>query len=68
MNLLKTSAVVLLSALVLCISCKKDEDSSKLYLDGSLKITFPTYAAQGYTKSFSLDTLTTLSRDDDKPI
>lgn len=56
-------AAVSLSALLLQ-GCKKDSDSSKLYMDGSLSITVPTYVTEGFTKSFNIDTLMTVTRGD----
>lgn len=47
-------------------SCKKDDDeSSSKYLTGSLYLDFPTYVQPGYTKTFMIDTLMTVSRDDE---
>lgn len=64
MKICKISLGILLSAAVLLQGCKKDSDSSKLYLSGSLSVKVPTYVAKGYTKSFCLDTLMTVSRED----
>lgn len=56
-------AFILLVPIIL--GCKKDEEtSSTSYLDGTLSIDFPAFVLPGYTKTFMIDTLMTLSRDD----
>lgn len=64
---MKFRDLLLLSlALVICsISCKKDDDEeTKEYLSGSIKISLQAYVSPGYTKSFQVDTMSTLSRAD----
>lgn len=57
--------LTLILSVPVIFGCKKDEDATTTsYLDGSLKIDFPTYVQPGYTKTFMIDTLMTLSRDD----
>ena len=44
--------------------CKKDEETSYEYLDGRLSLSMPGYVNPGFTKTFMIDTLMTLSRPD----
>lgn len=62
------AALLALSAFVLAGCSKDKDDETKLYLDGSLKLEFPRYVEPGFSKTFCIDTLTTLSREDGKPI
>ena len=49
--------------------CKKDsEDTAREYLTGSISVQFPAYVSPGYSKTFHIDTLMTLSRSDGGPI
>ncbi|MBQ5639809.1 MAG: hypothetical protein IIV12_02805, partial [Bacteroidales bacterium] len=64
------NSIKILLAFVLLVpalwSCKKDDDeASSKYLTGSLSIEFPTYVQPGYSKTFMVDTLMTVSRDDE---
>ena len=53
------------SILAVALSCKKgDDEDTKQYLSGKLKISMHAYVNPGYTKSFLVDTMSTLSRDD----
>lgn len=63
MKLLKIPFMVALAA-VAVMSCKKDEETEVKYMDGSIKLEFPTYVQPGFTKTFNLDTLMTVTRDD----
>lgn len=63
-RLLSILSISILS--VFSISCKKEEeDETKEYLSGSISISFPSYVAPGATKSFKVDTMSTLYRGDD---
>lgn len=44
--------------------CKKEEETSYEYLDGKLSLSMPGYVNPGFTKTFMIDTLMTLSRPD----
>ena len=47
------------------VSCSDDDDdTTSEYLDGSLSVTFPTYVQPGFSKTFALDTLESLTRSD----
>lgn len=48
--------------------CKKDTTTTKNTLDGSLSLVMPEYLEVGFSKTFSLDTMMTVSRPDNKPI
>ena len=56
------------SILATALSCKKDEEETKEYLSGKLKISMHAYVNPGYTKSFQIDTMSTLSRSDGGPL
>lgn len=57
------------SVLATVLSCKKeDEEETKLYLSGKLKVSIQAYVNPGYTKSFQIDTMSTLKRDDNGSI
>ena len=61
--------LMLLSAAVLGLaSCSSDDEDETLYLDGTIKLSMPAYVAPGYSKSFQVDTLTSLSRPDGEAI
>ena len=64
MKIWKISLAALACAALLLEGCKKDSDDSKLYLTGSLSVTVPTYVKAGFTKSFCIDSLMTVSRSD----
>lgn len=63
MKLLRIPFLVAFAALAV-LSCKKDEETEVKYMDGSIKLDFPTYVQPGYAKSFNLDTLKTVTRGD----
>ncbi len=46
------------------VSCNDEEETESNYLSGTIKISMKAYVAPGYTKSFQVDTLSTLSRPD----
>ncbi len=64
MKFWRISLFALLAAVLTLPGCKKDSEDSKSYLSGSLSLNLPTYVAPGYTKTFKVDTLMTLSRSD----
>ncbi len=64
MKFWKTSLFALLAAALTLAGCKKDSETTKSYLSGSLSLPFPTYVSPGYAKSFKVDTLMTMSRED----
>lgn len=49
-------------------SCKKDEEETKNYMTGTLKYVFPEFVEPGYSKSFCIDSLMLMSRDDGGPV
>jgi len=59
-------ALLLVAGISLSVSCKKtDEEETDDYLSGSITIEFPTYVTAGTVKSFQIDSMTTLYRDDE---
>ena len=64
--LLPALALILGSALIQ--GCKKDEETETKYMDGVLRLVVPPFVECGYTKTFLVDTLMTLSRSDGGPI
>lgn len=53
------------AVLASALSCKKgDDEDTKEYLSGKLKISMHAYVNPGYTKSFQVDTMSTLKRAD----
>ncbi len=67
---MRFSKIVLSAALLAAAfcGCKKDESTAKEFLDGDLKVTMPEYVGQGFSKSFSVDTMMTASRSDGGPL
>lgn len=61
-KILPLAIIAALGALQACN--KSSDDSTKASLTGSLSIDIPTYVEAGYSKSFMIDTLMTLSRSD----
>lgn len=57
-------AVVLVAASLAQACKKKEEEDNRKYMDGNIKIQFPSYVYPGYAKSFNIDTLMTLKRAD----
>jgi len=64
MKLYKYLLSAVLAALVLLPGCKKDEKDTIKYMSGRLSLTFPAYVEPGFTKTFCIDTLMTVSRPD----
>ena len=64
MKFCRISLAALLAAVLVLPGCKKDSDDTKDYLTGSLSLSLPTYVGAGYTKTFKVDSLMTLSRED----
>ena len=56
-----------LSTALIAVSCKDEEkDTTSLSFTGSIKITLPEYMEKGSVVTFDLDTLVSLSRDDEQ--
>ena len=68
MKLYRWLVPALLTAGCLLAGCKKEEETSYDYLDGKLSLSMPAYVLPGYTKTFMIDTLMTVSRPDGGPI
>ena len=49
-------------------ACDKEKETEKEYLTGRLSLSMPSYVNPGFTKTFLIDTLMTLSRSDGGPI
>ena len=60
--------VTLLVGLALLAACKKNEDTTNEYLTGKLSLSMPAYVSPGYTKTFMIDSLMTMSRSDKGPV
>lgn len=58
----------LVAGLICLPGCKKEEDTQSEYLSGKLSLSLPAYVNPGYSKTFRIDTLMTLSRSDGGPI
>ena len=54
-----------LLALASLNACSEEEETTKSYLSGTIKITFPSYVQEGYSKTFCIDSISTLNRDGD---
>lgn len=69
---MKKSLIISIAILIfggfLLTGCKKNNSTTKGTLDGALKLVMPSYVEVGFTKTFSLDTMTVLSRPDGKKI
>ena len=59
---------VLIAGFALTTGCKKEEESTSESLTGSLRLSLPEYVEPGYTKTFMIDTMMTVSRSDNGPI
>lgn len=53
---------------VLMAGCKKEEETTYENLSGSLRLSLPEYVEPGYTKTFMIDTMMTVSRSDHGPV
>jgi len=62
---LSSILIVTLFVFAAVVSCKKEEETTYNYLSGSISLPFPAFVNVGFSKSFSIDTLTTLNRDGD---
>lgn len=57
------------SVLATALSCKKeDNEDTKQYLSGKIRISMKSYVEPGYTKSFQVDTMSALYRADRGPL
>ena len=63
MKFLRISFLLAAAALAL-VSCKKDEDVVSKTLDGYVRLEFPEFVTPGFSKTFCIDTLMTVTRDD----
>ncbi len=50
------------------LSCSDDSTTTRDYFTGSITLEFPAYVNPGYSKTFDIDTLMTLTRDDEGTI
>lgn len=56
---------LLASAAVMTLSCKKDDDEVNVkYMEGSINLDVPAFVLPGYSQTFPLDDLMTVTRDD----
>ena len=63
---MKFFRIFLLTALAAfaALSCKKDEETEVEYMDGSIRLDFPTYVQPGYSQTFKLEDIMTVTRPD----
>lgn len=64
---MKSSRFLLLSSVLLVAAlsgCKKDDDPTSLYFNGSMRLPFEKYVEAGYVKTFSVDSLINVSLED----
>lgn len=54
----------LLAGILSAQGCKKDETTEYYYFDGYLSLSMPPFVEPGFTKTFTIDTLMTVSRED----
>lgn len=59
---------VLVLGFALTTGCKKEEETTSESLTGTLRLTLPEFVEPGYTKTFMIDTMMTVSRSDKGPI
>lgn len=52
------------AVLSLAVSCKKDDDETSEYFAGSITLKLDTFVEPGYSKTFCVDTLSRLSRNE----
>ena len=65
MKLIRWFVLTALLAGILSVQgCKKDDTTQYYYLDGSLSLSIPPFVEPGFTKTFTIDTLMTMTRDD----
>lgn len=57
-----------LAVLSLAAGCKKDDDDTSEYFAGSISLKMDTFVEPGYTKTFCVDTLSRLLRNEDGDI
>ena len=56
---------LLASTAVMTLSCKKDDGEVNVkYMEGSIKLDVPAFVLPGYSQTFPLDDLMTVTRDD----
>ena len=63
---MKFLRIFLLTALAAfaALSCKKDEETEVEYMVGSIRLDFPTYVQPGYSQTFKLEDIMTVTRPD----
>lgn len=54
----------LMAGLASVQGCKKEETTEYYYMDGKLSLSMPPYVEPGFSKTFTIDTLMRMSRDD----
>lgn len=64
MKLYKWLVPAVLMAVSVLAGCKKNDETEYEYLKGKLSLSMPAYVLPGYTKTFMIDTLMTMSRPD----
>lgn len=65
MKFRKFIPVIVFALAALAIAgCKKDDDETKEYLEGSITLEMPKYVTKGFTKKFKIDTLATITSPD----
>ena len=57
-----------LAVLTMAAGCKKDDDTKTKSLSGEVELLVPQFVEPGYTKTFAIDTLMTLSCPDGYPV
>jgi len=58
----------LAAVLAMAAGCKKDETDTSKTLDGTLSLEMPVYVQVGYTKTFAIDTLMTVTCPEKYPV
>ncbi len=59
---------VLTAVLAVAGGCKKEEDTNRKTLPGEITLEMPAFVQVGFTKTFSIDTLTTVTCPDGYPV
>lgn len=64
MNLRRIAGLMALSVLLLCVSCKEDEEETKLYFNGSPTFSLPVFVQAGELMTLTPSTVTRADDDD----
>lgn len=64
MKICKILPLALLAGCLFLQGCNDDDDTTKSYLSGALSLRFPQYVEPGFSKTFYIDTMMTMSRSD----